>query len=250
MLYPNCTRNYAITYTNTAEYTFDFRPDCIPLSSITTNNWTYPKYLGLNICKVYIHITLPVTCILSGKQLILLKYTVRVVCDKMEAASRWLCSFYADKVKIQHSRSVITCGETALLCSIELTNPNSKFKDYHENKITIFNRDKNAITVEDCEFYITEVNSRQLDVRCYARCAGRATVRLDLGKWYQFEGKREYQCKRHSPHLIVLSAVRSKQFPVKVKQSHHNYSLQLYAAFIARLAILSTTSRSRDVKCK
>ena len=59
------------------------------------------------------------------------------------------CSFYADEVKIQHSRSAITCGETALLCSMELTNPNSKFKDYHENKITIFNRDKNAVAVED-----------------------------------------------------------------------------------------------------
>ena len=109
----------------------------------------------------------------------------------MEAASRWLCSFYADNVKTQQRRRTVTCGDTSLLCSILLTNLNSQFKDYHENKITVLYHDKSTAAADDCEFHIKKVDSRQLDVYCLARCAGRATVKLDLGKWYQFEGKRD-----------------------------------------------------------
>jgi hypothetical protein len=110
---------------------------------------------------------------------------------EMEAVSRWLCGFYADKVKIQHHSRTVTCGENVLLCSIALTDPNSKFTDYHENKITVLYHGRNAEAVGDCKLYITKVNSRQLNVFCYARRAGRATVKVDLGKWYQVEGKQD-----------------------------------------------------------
>ena len=71
---------------------------------------------------------------------------------------------------------------------------NSKFTDYHENKITVLYRDRNAVAV-DCKFDIKEVNSRQLDVFCYARRAGKARVNVDLGKWYQVEGKQDITVK-------------------------------------------------------
>ena len=114
----------------------------------------------------------------------------------MEAVSRWLCSFKADQVRIQPHRQTVTCGVRVLLCSIQLTNETSKFTDYHENKITVLYRDRNAEAVGDCTFDIEKVNSRQLNVFCYPRRAGRAIVRLDLGKWYQFdfEGATHY-CK-------------------------------------------------------
>ena len=114
---------------------------------------------------------------------------------EMEAVTRWLCSFYADKVKIKRNIRTVTCGDNVLLCSIALTDPNSKFTDYHENKITVLYRHRNAVAVGDCKFYIQEVNSRQLDVFCYARRAGRATVNVDLGKWYQVEGKQDITVK-------------------------------------------------------
>ena len=107
----------------------------------------------------------------------------------MEAASKWLCSFYADKVKIQEHITRITCGNTALLCSIKLTTPNSEFSVYHENKIVALYDNEGTATGHGCEFRIEEVNAKQLDVYCDARRAGRATVKLDLGKWYLFEGK-------------------------------------------------------------
>ena len=109
----------------------------------------------------------------------------------MEAASRWLCSFYADKVDIKQHTPTLTCGYKALLCSIALTNRNSKFSGYYENKIAILYHDKRAVTAEDIKFYIEQVNSKVLHVSCYARCAGTAKVKLDLGKWYQFEGKQD-----------------------------------------------------------
>ena len=105
----------------------------------------------------------------------------------MEAASRWLCSFYADKVDIQQVQQRLTCGHKAQLCSVVLRNPNSKFSVYHENKIAIWYDDKRAVTGKDIKFYIDEVNSNELRVSCYALCAGKATVKLDFGKWYQFE---------------------------------------------------------------
>ncbi|CAB4013895.1 Hypothetical predicted protein, partial [Paramuricea clavata] len=105
----------------------------------------------------------------------------------MEAVTRWLCSFYADKVKIQHHSRTVTCGEKVLLCSIALTDSNSKFTDYHENKITVLYCDRNAVAVGGCKFDIKKVNSRQLNVFCYARRAGKARVNVDLGKWYQVE---------------------------------------------------------------
>ena len=114
---------------------------------------------------------------------------------EMEAVSRWLCGFYADKVKIQHHSRTVTCGENVRLCSIALTDPNSKFTDYHENKITVLYHGRNAEAVGDCKLYITRVNSRQLNVFCYARRAGRATVKVDLGKWYQVEGKQDITVK-------------------------------------------------------
>ena len=114
---------------------------------------------------------------------------------EMEAVTRWLCSFYADKVKIQRHSQTVTCGDNVLLCSIALADPiNSKFTDYHENKITVLYRDRNAVAV-DCKFDIKEVNSRQLDVFCYARRAGKARVNVDLGKWYQVEGKQDITVK-------------------------------------------------------
>ncbi|CAB4013894.1 zinc finger CCHC domain-containing 24-like [Paramuricea clavata] len=106
----------------------------------------------------------------------------------MEAVTRWLCSFYADKVTVQHHSRTVTCGDEVLLCSIALTDPNSKFTDYHDkNKITVLYRHRNAEAVGGCEFRIEEVNSRQLNVFCYARRAGKARVKVDLGKWYQVE---------------------------------------------------------------
>ena len=113
----------------------------------------------------------------------------------MEAVSRWFCGFYADKVKIQHHSQTVTCGDKVLLCSIALTDPNSKFTDYHENKITVLYRHRNAVAVGGCEFRIEQVNYRQLDVFCYARHTGRATVKVDLGKWYQVEGKQDITVK-------------------------------------------------------
>ena len=112
----------------------------------------------------------------------------------MEAVSTWFCGFYADKVKIQRHSQTVTCGDKVLLCSIALTDPNSKFTDYHENKITVLYRHRNAVAV-DCKFDIQEVNSRQLDVFCYARRAGKARVNVDLGKWYQVEGKQDITVK-------------------------------------------------------
>jgi hypothetical protein len=113
----------------------------------------------------------------------------------MEAVTRWLCSFYADKVKIQRHSQTVTCGDKVLLCSIALTDPNSKFTDYHENKITVLYRHRNAEAVGGCEFRIEQVNSRQLNVFCYARRAGKARVKVDLGKWYQVEGKQHITVK-------------------------------------------------------
>jgi hypothetical protein len=110
---------------------------------------------------------------------------------EMEAVTRWLCSFYADKVKIERQSRTVTCGDKVLLCSIALTDPNSKFTDYHENKITVLYSDRNAVAVGDCKFDIKKVNSRQLNVFCYARRAGKARVNVDLGKWYQVEGKQD-----------------------------------------------------------
>ena len=112
----------------------------------------------------------------------------------METASKWLCSFYADNVRIQQHRTAeITCGNSALLCRIELTHPNSKFSAYHENKIVALYDNESTTTAGDCEFRIeVSANGKELDVYCDARRAGRATVKFDLGKWYLFEGKRTY----------------------------------------------------------
>lgn len=104
---------------------------------------------------------------------------------KMEAVSRWLCSFVAEKVRIQRLYTTVTCGENVRLCSITLTNPRSRFKNYHENKSSVLYRNAE---VPDCEIYIKEENFRQIDVYCYAcRAIKGAIVRLDLGKWYLFE---------------------------------------------------------------
>ena len=111
----------------------------------------------------------------------------------MEDVSRWLCSFKADHVRIKPHTQTVTCGDDVLLCSIDLPNSTSMFTNYHENKITVLYRNRNT-DVADCDFDIRKVDSRKLDVYCYARRAGKATVRLDLGKWYQFKGPT-YYCK-------------------------------------------------------
>ena len=108
--------------------------------------------------------------------------------ELMEGLSRWLCSFYADKVNVQQRTATVTCGDYVLLCTIHLADPKSQFKDYHENKITVLYNNK-EVRVDDFKVEIGEVNPRQIDVFCMPRRAGKATVRLDLGKWYLFEGK-------------------------------------------------------------
>ena len=86
-------------------------------------------------------------------------------------------------------RQTVTCGKNVLLCTIELTNVKSKFTNYHENKFTVSYLDNKVAAVRDCLFDVNEGNSKQLNVYCKAHRAGKATVRLDLGKWYLFEGK-------------------------------------------------------------
>lgn len=107
----------------------------------------------------------------------------------MEAVSRWLCSFVADKVRVNQYGRTITCGDRVLLCSIHLISPKSKFTNYHKNVITISYVDENTEKVQDCEFHINQVSESQLDIFCVLRRAGYAIVKLDLGKWYLFEGK-------------------------------------------------------------
>ena len=107
----------------------------------------------------------------------------------MEALSRWVCSFVAEKVLACRQAQTVTCGETALLCCIHLTNFNSRFTNYHENKIAVSYRGNNTeVTGRDYKFQIEVENSRQLNVYCNFRRAGKATVKLDLGKWYIIEG--------------------------------------------------------------
>ena len=127
----------------------------------------------------------------------------------MEAVSRWLCSFVADGVKVQQHEGTITCGEEVLLCSISLTNPKSLFTNYHEDKIDVSYCDANPEAArEDCKFYIDEVTPRRIQVKCKARRAGRVRVKLDLGKWYLFQGKLEILANEQSiARLIVLNEI-------------------------------------------
>jgi hypothetical protein len=141
-----------------------------------------------------VHTRLPATC--GAKWIIqhlLRVLTSQALKNEMESLSRWLCSFKADTVRIQLHTQTVTCGERVLLCSINLTNPTSKFTDYHENKTTALYSNRKS-QVLDCKFDIRKINSRTLDVYCFAKRAGDATVRLDLGKWYQFESAA-YYCK-------------------------------------------------------
>ena len=109
----------------------------------------------------------------------------------MEAVSRWLCSFVADEAKVYQHERTITCGEVVLLCSIGLTNARSTFTNYHENKITVLycNGSSGAGRKGDCIFYIQKINPQLIQVKCKARRAGKVKVKLDLGKWYLFQGK-------------------------------------------------------------
>ena len=107
----------------------------------------------------------------------------------MEAVSRWLCSFVADEVKVEQHEGTITCGEKVLLCSISLTNPKSSFTNYHENKtaVSYCNANPEAGRRRDCEWSL-EVTPQLLNVYFTAYSAGKANVKLDLGKWYIFQG--------------------------------------------------------------
>lgn len=110
----------------------------------------------------------------------------------MEAVSRWLCSFFADEVTVEQHEQTITCGEKVLLCSIGLTNLNSTFTNYHEDKIAVSHRNGSpeAGRSRDCEWSI-EVNPKLIDVHFTTYRAGNVTVTLDLGKWYIFQGKHD-----------------------------------------------------------
>ncbi|XP_028411789.1 uncharacterized protein LOC114534526 [Dendronephthya gigantea] len=106
----------------------------------------------------------------------------------MEAALTWVCSFAADKARVWQQTRTVTCGERLLLCSIQLTNSTSKFTNYHENKIAIsYRRNNTEVAGRDCTFQIEEASFRQLKVYCVCRRAGKAIVKLDLGKWYIIE---------------------------------------------------------------
>ena len=117
--------------------------------------------------------------------------------DEMEAVSRWVCSFVAEKVRVCRRTQTVTCGETIPLCSIHLTNFNSKFTNYHENKIAVSYRGYySEVTGLDYKFQIEVENSRQLNVYCNFRRAGKAIVKLDLGKWYIIEGRKHSKLSR------------------------------------------------------
>lgn len=106
--------------------------------------------------------------------------------------------------------TTVTCGENVRLCSITLTNPRSRFKDYHENKSSVLYRNAD---VPDCEIYIKEENFRQIDIYCYAcRAIKGAIVRLDLGKWYLFE-------KQGICHVISFVYVKRTIKIVKLESS-------------------------------
>ena len=106
----------------------------------------------------------------------------------METISRWLCSFYTEKVRFHPNRTTIPNEEVVLLGTIELTSAKSTFTDYHENKLSVSYLNENVAAVASgCRLYLWKGNTR-INVYCEARRAGKAIVKLDLGSWYQFEG--------------------------------------------------------------
>ncbi|XP_028397036.1 uncharacterized protein LOC114520892 [Dendronephthya gigantea] len=145
----------------------------------------------------------------------------------MEAVSRWLWSFVADEVKVNQDNPTVTCGDSVLLCSIQLTNRNSKFEDHHENNITVSYSDEynKAVGDSDCKFKVTKVNHRLLHVTCVARRAGKANVNLDLGKWYRFDRQTlSVEILPSSPKCLqnVAFTCSKKPFDVRYKPSNTN----------------------------
>ena len=142
-------------------------------------------------------------------------------------------------MKIKPHTRAVTCGDNVLLCSIHLPNSTSKFTDYHENKITVLYCNRNAEVV-DCCFDIEKVNSRKLNVYCYARRAGNATVRLDLGKWYQFDGPT-YYCK----YIATFTEQFSGPLLSYLAHGVNIKSLQLHLRF-HRILLLHTQDQAFD----
>ena len=111
--------------------------------------------------------------------------------------------FAAQEVTFSQHTQTVTCGDSVLLCTIKLSNSNATFANYDVNKCTVSYEDDICHDDTDVSrnrlLCVKEINeSRNLDVYCDARRAGKATVKLDLGEWYKFTGKSVKLCdNRH-----------------------------------------------------
>ena len=103
---------------------------------------------------------------------------------------KWACSFLpGSEVTVRNIvSSELYCGETTLLCSIELTDPKASFTSYHKDEIKVLSEGGSDFNMP-CEIEVQKRSDRILDVYCIPEQSARAVVQLDLGKWYTFKGK-------------------------------------------------------------
>ena len=111
----------------------------------------------------------------------------------MSALLRLACSLLpGSKVTVQDIvSSELHCGERTLLCSIELTRSKANFTSYHKNEIKVLSEDGTVFEKGECEINIA-IGNRLLNVFCLPKRSGKATVKLDLGKWYTFKGITQF----------------------------------------------------------
>jgi hypothetical protein len=123
------------------------------------------------------------------------------------SATEWIWNYIIREVSVIDCRSpfLIQCGVETRLCSIKLNNPAFEFTNWHKNKTHIiregeeeFREDEWAMCIKIHENASGKLGN-VLDIFCRATQPGRATVKLDLGRWYKFVNKSEFLISVESP---------------------------------------------------
>ena len=105
------------------------------------------------------------------------------------------CNHFIEEVTVDYRSRILQCGVETLLCSIKLNNPSAKFTNRHSDCSQIIREVEDEFCADEWvrNLKLQEGSSGNvLDVFCLATEPGRATVKLDLGRWYKFVDESEF----------------------------------------------------------